>query len=95
MAAILTDSVPERISQVPEKCRVARTWQSRRGLEERKRRFPEWSPKTWHNGPPKKVKKMWRRKIRAKYRQEMRRNGDDPMLVSYNKRISEMLWNWY
>lgn len=53
-----------------------RTWETRRGIVVRKKRFPNHSWKSWCSGPPSSIRKQWRRQIRAKYADLMRRDQD-------------------
>ena len=96
VADLLTGSVPASISTVPRsKCRVAREWCSRRGIERRKKRYPDWCAKSFHRGSPVWLKKIWHSKYRAMCVRDMRRNEQDPELVGYNKWMSSKLWDWY
>lgn len=67
----------------------------RRGFVVRKPRFPVGSAKSWHNGPPASMKRIWSKQIRARYQAELARRPDEPELFSYNRTYSDFLWMWY
>lgn len=66
----------------------------RRGLVWRKRRFPEWSWKKWVKGPPRSIKRLWRRKVRGLYKAEIRRQIDDPVFGDHEKLLTGMYGWW-
>ena len=76
------------------KCIPPHKWVSRRGIEERKLRFPKWTWKSWCSGPPRDVKRAWRRMIRAVYRAEMARRPDDPELFAGEKWLAGQYGWW-
>src|SRR4051794_4940330 len=74
-------------------CTSERDVVTRRGVYRRHRRFPKWSIKSWHSGPPMELKKRWHRRARAQQKQEFLQNPDDPLITPIKRLID--LWNWY
>lgn len=59
---------------------------------ERKQRYPKFSIKAWHNGPP----RWWWQEKHAKVRQILRQmmlHEEDPALPS--EKVLTNLWDWY
>lgn len=70
-----------------------RDYPSRRGVVRRQRRFPNFSIKSWHRGPPAWWWRDQHRRARAIQRREMLRMPDDPVITPDRKLID--LWGWY
>ncbi len=72
-------------------CYGEREYETRRGFHRRRSRFPKWSVKSFHHGPPMCIKKLWHRQARAQQNEEMR--SDDPVITPMKRLID--LWDWY
>lgn len=71
-------------------------WESRRGIEERVPRFPDWSEKSFHSGPPAWLKAQWWRKYRRRSEQDLRRHRDDyDSLQVFSQRQITDIGSWY
>lgn len=66
---------------------------TRRGVFRRKRRFPEWSVKSYHSTPPVSIKQCWIKRARAKQQHEMRKEAEDPIVTPMRRLIDP--WDWY
>lgn len=77
------------------KCIPPGKFLTRRGLVVRKPRYPKrctW--KSWCQGPPHSIKRIWERKIRSKYRAEMVKRPDDPELFDAGKWLAGQ-YEWW
>jgi len=79
---------------VGHKCVPPREYVTRRGPVKRKPRFPQWTWKSWCSGPPRNIKRDWRRMIRARYKAEMLRHSDDPELFAGEKWLAGQYGWW-
>lgn len=66
---------------------------TRRGVVQRKARFPEYSMKTFHRGPPSWWWRSQHRRARAIQAVEFHRDPEDPMITPDRRLIT--LYNWY
>jgi hypothetical protein len=73
------------------RCIPAGEFETCHGTVKRRKRFPDWCWKSWVSGPPKEIKQIWKRRIRAIYTQEMRRHPYDPDLIDGER----LLAGWY
>ncbi len=74
-------------------CITERDVVTRRGVYCRRQRFPKWSIKSWHSGPPMALKKRWHRRARAQQKQEFLRSPEDPLITPMKWLMD--LWDWY
>lgn len=86
---------PSRFWRMGGECIPPGKFIGRRGVVIRRNRFPGWSQKSWHKGPPADLKRIWVRKLRAAYRAELSRHREDPEMVDGKKYYSSLLWDWY
>lgn len=77
------------------RCIPEREFMTRRGLYKRKNRFKDAGWKSWSNGPPMPLKKIWRRKVRAAYRDGMVKHPEDPILIDGHKWLGKMFNDWF
>lgn len=76
------DHEPSRSGWIHTRCEYGRhcipvkKFATRRGIVERKKRFPEWSWKSHCPNPPRAIKRAWQQRLRAQMKREIARYGE-------------------